>query len=329
MPEREPELFTISEDNNGIPLLSETNQGTMKNGGKTFASTLGDNNEGIPYCKECSSVEPLPIIKIDLNNNKYIDLERAFNTDCQVHMRKQSLTASESAHQEPACLPPTYVIDHVVGCHHVSSSHVTVSGADVSDIPTSYAIPKLAPYEKAVVGTFVDLMITPGYPYKVRLNGTDDFLFDGKPLTLKSVGQGYGKRLMFDSDDILNNGNYFWSDSNPRDGFALSLCIDIAGEFLIKSTDGYTFGKSAVTFVSDHQVVKRIRCRKGSAVELEVKVKFTCDLSINDPQSILSADTTLEGVAIATRAKDGVEVSRIEDVSVPGCGECVFEKTDD
>jgi len=314
------QVFKISQENKENSIINDITPEIVKNGEKIYDSPSGDENKnGTVYCKECMHypVEPLPIFKVDINNN-FIDLDGAFK-DNDGRMRKQSLTTSEPAHQDPAYMP---------SCHHVSSSHVTVSGADVSDIPTSYAIPKLAPYEKAAVGTFVDLMITPGYPYKVRLNGSDDYLFDGKPLTLKSVGHGYGKKLNFSSDDLLNNVNYFWSDSNPPNGFALSLCIDINGEFLIKNADGHAIGRSAVTFVSDHQVVKKIRCPKGSAVELEIKVKFTCNLSIDSPRSLESADVTLEGIAIAARSKHGVVVGRIENVEVPGCGECVLVNTE-
>lgn len=321
----EHNIFTIS-SNNEIPLfnefLSAERQSLIIDESHFDSGFDGKEEKDVKSTRDSSSVESLPIIKIDLNNNNNNDLEKVFEDGKE---RKQSLTISEPANYEPACILPT--TEHPSSCDQISSNHVTVSGADVSDIPTSYVIPKLAPHEKAVVGTFVDLMITPGYPYRLRLNGTDDFLFGGKPLTLLSVGQGYGKRLTFHSDDILNNNHYFWSDSNPPNGFAVSICLSINGEFLIKTKDGRIVGRSAVTSVNEEQVINKLRCPLKHAVELEVKVQFTCTLSRFDLQSDWS-ELTLQGVAIATKSKHGAVVGCIENILVPGCGECIFEKNE-
>ena len=71
-------------------------------------------------------------------------------------------------------------------------------------------------------GVYVDPSIVPGFRYRVRRVGTDHYLFDGKALTLLSIGLGYGKRLTFTGDSLNFNDNYFWSDSDPN-GFAFSL----------------------------------------------------------------------------------------------------------
>lgn len=68
----------------------------------------------------------------------------------------------------------------------------------------------------------MDPRILPGFRYRVRHVGTERYLFNGRALTLQSIGLGYGKRLTFTGDSLNFNDNYFWSDSDPR-GFAFSL----------------------------------------------------------------------------------------------------------
>lgn len=77
----------------------------------------------------------------------------------------------------------------------------------------------LIPY---VTGVYVDPKIKPGFRYRVRHVGSERYLFNGRALTLQSVGLGYGKRITFAGDSLNFNDNYFWSDSDPN-GFAFSL----------------------------------------------------------------------------------------------------------
>ena len=102
---------------------------------------------------------------------------------------------------------------------------LTIHGSKIGDIPTQYSVPLLKPYELPAVGTYVDKNIIPGFEYRVRLNGTNEYLFDGEALCLQSIGQGYGKRLTFESDDLLENPNFVWSDSNHEDGFGFSIQV--------------------------------------------------------------------------------------------------------
>ena len=96
--------------------------------------------------------------------------------------------------------------------------------------PTQYLIDSLEEHELPVVGTFIHNYILPGFRYRVRLTGTAEYLFDGKALQLESVGQGYGKRLTFESKDILENDNYFWSDSNSHDRCIGSFSLQTVSE---------------------------------------------------------------------------------------------------
>lgn len=49
-------------------------------------------------------------------------------------------------------------------------------------------------------------------------------LFDGRALTLKSIGRGYARRFTFEADEnsLNNNKNYFWSDNRPE-GYAFEV----------------------------------------------------------------------------------------------------------
>ena len=71
-------------------------------------------------------------------------------------------------------------------------------------------------------GFEVDSRIVPGFRYRVRCIGNEEWLFDGETRRLDSIGLGYGRRLTFQGDRLNNNDFYFWSDSSPT-GFAFSI----------------------------------------------------------------------------------------------------------
>uniref|UniRef100_A0A1Y1KYC3 Uncharacterized protein n=1 Tax=Photinus pyralis TaxID=7054 RepID=A0A1Y1KYC3_PHOPY len=110
----------------------------------------------------------------------------------------------------------------------------TLDASVLGDLPASYSIHGLKPHQQPVVGVYIDRRVCPGFKYKVQpLPGSkeDDglpYLFDGKALTLKSIGRGYARRFTFESDKgRFNNENYFWSDNRPEGfGFELELVSD-------------------------------------------------------------------------------------------------------
>ena len=90
----------------------------------------------------------------------------------------------------------------------------------------------------SLAGVYVDPRILPGFRYRVRHVGTENYLFDGRALTLQSIGLGYGKRLTFTGDSLNFNDNYFWSDSDPN-GFAFSLdAVQPADRLTVYGNDG-------------------------------------------------------------------------------------------
>lgn len=82
-----------------------------------------------------------------------------------------------------------------------------------------------------MIGVYIDKRVIPGFKYRVRpLPGIgedsmrNECLFDGRALTLKSIGRGYARRFTFEADknSLNTNKNYFWSD-NRQEGYAFEL----------------------------------------------------------------------------------------------------------
>jgi hypothetical protein len=276
-------------------------------------------------------IHPLPIIKVDLNNN-YKNWEAIFD-EKETEVHGDCLKTADSVHNEPGFLPPnlrmskkpvTFAPSQAGGL--VNSQYSTVFGADINDIPTSYGIPKLAAHELAIVGTFVHGMIVPGFSYRVRLNGSSEYLFDGKALVLEAIGQGYGKHLTFESDNLLYNRNFFWSDSNPPNGFAISISLPILGEFEVKKEDEMSIGNLMVHAVGDDQIIQNMRCFQDN-IQIEVGIKMSCKLALFPNKEMGTSERILGGIAIATKRGTKIQVDRIEQVSIAGYEECVLEKS--
>nr|KAG5699383.1 hypothetical protein BaRGS_008291 [Batillaria attramentaria] len=117
-------------------------------------------------------------------------------------------------------------------------------------------------------GVYVDPRILPGFRYKVRHAGpgAQRYLFEGRAMTLQSIGLGYGKRLTFTGESLNFNDNYFWSDSDPN-GFAFSLEAVREGDRLSiygnngnsKNTGIYIFVVHFFLQVVNGDVIKRVR----------------------------------------------------------------------
>ncbi|XP_031554435.1 uncharacterized protein LOC116291406 [Actinia tenebrosa] len=260
-------------------------------------------------------VHPLPFIKIDLNNN-YRNWETIFGglKEANVCDVDWSLKTHEPVHDDPGFLPPD------LPSSKAGTTSITVFGADINDIPTSYDVPGLGVHELAVVGTFVHGMIIPGFPYRVRLNGSNEYLFEGNALVLEAIGQGYGKRLTFECDDLLNNKNFFWSDNNPPSGYALSIKLPmIEGKYTVKNKDEKSIGSFTVKAVDDHQIIQSVRCLQDG-IQIEVRVKMLC-YSTSFP-NMDTSEGILGGVAIATRKRRNIQVERIKNVHIAGIKDC-------
>lgn len=108
----------------------------------------------------------------------------------------------------------------------------------LGDIPARYTIPALDPHQFPVVGVYIDPRVVPGFKYYVKpLQSPGDIphtlpaMFNGRALTLKSIGRGYARRFTFEADPncLNNNDNYFWSD-NRQEGFVFELEVVSVGD---------------------------------------------------------------------------------------------------
>lgn len=154
-----------------------------------------------------------------------------------------------------------------------------------SGTSTHHSMEATEDHELPVVGTFIHNHILPGFRYRVRLIGTDEYLFDGKALKLDSIGQGYGKRLTFESDDILENDNFFWSDSNDA-GFAFSVQLLFPGEvFEVHDGHDVRVGSFSLESVNEKQEVTGVTYEEN-LVNVHAKVNFSGKLWLFSQSSI-------------------------------------------
>lgn len=114
---------------------------------------------------------------------------------------------------------------------------IKLDASELNDFPAQYTICPIESHQFPAVGVYIDKRIVPGFKYRVRplpdpsigIPGTKESpcMFDGKGLTLKSIGRGYARRFTFDG--IKNREEYFWSDNRPE-GYAFELEVISEGD---------------------------------------------------------------------------------------------------
>lgn len=208
---------------------------------------------------------------------------------------------------------------------------ISVRGEDIGDFPTEYTISALRPYEIPVVGTYVDRKIVPGFAYRVRRNGTSDFLFNGEALVLQSIGRGYGKRLTFHSDAVEND-NFFWSDSNSDEGFAFSILVIFEGnEFDVLDRHGRKVAETHSITFGDEQEIRDVLLRE-SEIEMFVSVELKCSLKFSSldhvPEHLRGrmVNLTTSGDALSRKTLSSwkAETVEIKNVHIRDIGACSF-----
>lgn len=195
-----------------------------------------------------------------------------------------------------------------------TSSHITmVNGEKNGDIPIQYSITGLQPHEVPVIGTYVDPSILTGFRYRVRPVNCKKPMFGGAALNLQSIGRGYGKRLTFSSNNLNNNENYFWSDTNPQ-GYGFSIqAVSPGHSFRIMSSSGEDLGRAQVFRADAPQVEESTDISHEGRVTKRVRVTVTCDVSFHneDDQTLI-----VTGTAVLVRKGRLSQLQKLEDVAV-------------
>nr|CAD7455029.1 unnamed protein product [Timema tahoe] len=198
---------------------------------------------------------------------------------------------------------------------------ITVSGQLIGDVPIKYTVIGLNVYEIPVIGTYVDPRIIPGFDYRVRPAGSKHHLFQGRALTLTSVGPGYGKRLTFAPDlKCLNSpNNYLWSDSHPE-GLGFEPRALHVGMRLAIVSESEELGE-AVVFRTDYaqQEEKQevVFGMEGTTVTKYIYVDVTCHVTLKSQEDIVEA-MRVSGTAVVVRepGQPKARLRRVENVGL-------------
>ncbi|CAD5117334.1 DgyrCDS6119 [Dimorphilus gyrociliatus] len=188
----------------------------------------------------------------------------------------------------------------------------------------TYDIYGMKQYEMAVIGTYIDPRISVGFRYQVRQMRNNKLVFN-RPLILKSIGQGYGKRLTFEPSSLNKNDNVFWSDSQ-KEGFAFSInIINTDDLFQIRAKNSKRkIGILTITEVNEEQIEKSTTF-EDNRVKKKVLVSGKCLVHFkNNSSANLQLDSANEmkfsGTAFAEVAKSSkiVKINKIAEVELMG-----------
>ena len=127
--------------------------------------------------------------------------------------------------------------------------------------------------ELPVYGMYIHEDIVPGMRYRVRQNGTNKWFFDGNAKYLEHIGQGYGKRLTFQSENVLENENFFWSDSNPLFGYSFFIQVLFAGDTFMVKENETDVGMAYVSQADEEQDILFTESR-DKEIQKDVRVRF-------------------------------------------------------
>ncbi|XP_047511849.1 uncharacterized protein LOC125054161 isoform X1 [Pieris napi] len=201
-----------------------------------------------------------------------------------------------------------------------------LDAGSLGDIPAVYRVPKPAPHQMPVIGVYIDPRVRTGFRYKIRPMQTLDaqplsvkprYLFDGKALTLQSIGRGFARRITLEPlDSTLNdNTNYFWTDSRPE-GFVFEIEAVSAGDkFTIYDANHEPQGTLEVVQLQKNQLELDQKIFDDGSIEKKVKINTLCKVEWyeNDGATKL---VPVSGVALLKKGRGNAIVSRIVNVAI-------------
>ncbi len=180
-----------------------------------------------------------------------------------------------------------------------------------------------------ISGTYVGKSIAPGFKYRVRILGSHQYVFNGHPRFLQSIGMGYGRRITFEGDCLNSNFNYFYSDTRPQGyGFEI-VALETGYRFGIQNEQGFTIGDGIVTEVISQKEIQSIQ--EGTTLQKCIGVIFTCDVTYGSTHQGLVPLRTEDSLQLSGIAK--VEKSNgqrkavtrvIEPLELPCYGQCTL-----
>jgi len=180
-------------------------------------------------------------------------------------------------------------------------------------------LPAPKKHELLAMNGYIDKNIVPGFRYRVREIETQKKLFDGEAKYLESIGQGYGKRLTFETDDILENDNFFWTDSNEH-GYAFSIEAISVGDIFVAKLGNRELGFVKITSVQENQKIDSSEVEDRSVVK-KVKVDFQCKMAEKWNESTFGGKFSLNLQGVATLVKGRQEQrSKIQDIKISNQG---------
>ena len=169
----------------------------------------------------------------------------------------------------------------------------------------------------------MDKNIIPGFHYKVRILGTDRFLFKGKALALQSIGIGYGKRITFEGESFNVNRNYFYSDTQAE-GVAMSIIALQSGDtFVVTNLDGQPQGEGVIEEVAVQKELST-RVEDDKSIVKRVAVSFSCYIKHSAGYGLmpLQSEETFVLTAVAIVVKQArakkAHTKFIEKLELPG-----------
>ena len=165
-------------------------------------------------------------------------------------------------------------------------------------------------------GTYVDPRIVPGFFYRVRPAYGRKNLFGGQALLLKSIGLGYGKRIVFESSQLNDNINYFWSDSFS-DGFGFSIQVVFAGmEFVIQDEDGAVIGQAHIFKADAPQIEEDHLIFSAGTVSKRVRVDVNCHIRFDHENDVRTL--RVNGIAVVKKGQNDCQayVSSITNIGI-------------
>jgi len=177
----------------------------------------------------------------------------------------------------------------------------------------------------ALTGTYVDAQIVPGFYYRVRRVGgdNDDYLFNGEPRQLMSVGMGYGKRVTFKGDNALDNSDFYFYSDTEQEGFAFIPAVpENKTKFCMIDGNGRLIADVKVTDISRHQIHINSDTL-NDAITSRLSIDFTCDIDFHAgsggyfPLHSSITDCALHGIAVMCRsgsARNAAVLQKIEKI---------------